>query len=537
MRVALVTTPPSVRSGIGDYARAWLSEFRRHAEVEVFVERAGEELCGLATKPASELARFGGERIVYQLGNELAHAFMTPLVARFGGTVVLHDWVLFDQAVAAYPELARGGLAGHLRAFREGGLDQASIYAQNRARKRRDERGEPRLSRTGTILDGWHAPENGGRWTGARAFVRLPGAIDAARLVVFGEHRRELDVEHEHARLAHVTFGAGREATLELAFAAEDPVLELRVRGIHTSDEQRRHGDTRTLGVFVRSLAVRERGRWRELDLAARAELALQPCTLDSDRFRLPLNRSIVARADSFLVHSYFVRRKILAERADAPPIAVVQHGAQPWWRDDDRREQRRALGLSPEFVDGFLVTSFGHVQAHKRVDKLLAALARARAERPALRLALVGSLQPEHFDAERLVRELGLAEHVHVTGYVDEDACRRWIHAGDLAVQLRGPSTGGTSGGVFQSLALGRGVIATDLDEQSELPSSCVLKVRPDEREVAELARLLVHLHDAPHERARLEAAARRFVEGEAAWPAVARRAFEFLRSLPPRR
>ncbi|MCK6447834.1 MAG: glycosyltransferase [Planctomycetes bacterium] len=535
MRVALVTTPPSVRSGIGDYTRAWLAEFRRHADVEVFVDRgAGEELCGLPTRPTSELARFDGERIVYQLGNELSHAFMTPLVARFGGTVVLHDWVLFDQAVAAFPELARGGLAGHLRAFREGGLDQAMVYAANRARKRRDERGEPELARSGTILDGWHAPENGGRWTNARAFVRVPGRVEAVRLRVFGESGRELVVEHQHTREACVAFGSGRDATLEFALDALDPVLSLRVRGIRASDEQRRHGDTRTLGVFVRSLVARSGGEWRELDLAARAELGSPPCTLDRDRFRLPFNRSIVAHADAFLVHSDFVRRKILAVRADSPPIAVVHHGARPHWRDDDRREMRRALGLAPDYVDGFLVTSFGHVQAHKRIDRLLAAFALLAEERPHARLALVGSLQPEHFDAERCVRELGLEGRVRLTGYVDEELGRKWIHAGDLAVQLRGPSTGGSSGGVFQSLALGRGVIATDLDEQAELPGSCVLKVKPGEREVPELARVLVRLCDAPAERARLEAAARRFVEHDCAWSTVARKAYEFVRNLP---
>jgi glycosyltransferase involved in cell wall biosynthesis len=573
MRVALVTTAPSQRSGIGDYTRAWLDEFRRHAEVEVFVERGvGESLCGLATKPVSELARFDGDRIVYQLGNELAHAFMTPLVGRFGGTVVLHDWVLFDQAVAAFPELARGGFAGHLRAFREGGLDQAMIYAASRAEKRRAERADPPLAKHGTILAGWHEPEHGGRWTAARAFVRLPGRVDAVRLVAFGEGGRTLEVFVDKARAASVSFGAGRDAPIEFYLVADSPVLELRVRGIRASDEQRRHGDTRTLGAFVRSLEVSASNAWRPIDLSARAELAASTPTLDRERFRLPFNRSIVAHADSFVVHSDFVRRRILAARSDAPPIVVVHHGARPHWRDDarradgqadetgraaersaselgaaepsvdirrdrDRRDTRRSLGMPRSFVDGCLVTSFGHVQAHKRVESLLRAFAVARRERPSLHLALVGALQPEHFDAERLVRELDLVASVHCTGWVDEELGRRWLHAGDFAVQLRGPSTGGSSGGVFQSLSLGRGVIATDLDEQSELPDACVLKVKPDADEVANLARLLVRLCDSPEERARLEAAARRFVEHDCAWSAVARRAFEFLRELPPRR
>ncbi|MCE9594116.1 MAG: glycosyltransferase [Planctomycetes bacterium] len=538
MRVALVTTAPSQRSGIGDYTRAWLAEFRRLAEVEVFVDGgAGEEICGLVTRHVSELASFEGERIVYQLGNELAHAFLTPLVKRFGGTVVLHDWVLFDQAVAAHPELARGGLAGHLRAFREGGVDQAMVYAANRAEKRRAARADPKLAASGTILAGWNEPEARGRWTEARAFVRLPGNVDAVRIAAFGEGGRELEVFVDRTHRARVAFERVRDATLEFELVGEAPIVELRARGLRPSDEQLRLGDTRTLGVFVRSIEFRERGAWRTLDLGARAKLAGRPVTLDRDRFRLPFNRSIVDAADSFVVHSDFMRRKIQATRSDAPPIAVVHHGASPRWHDGDRRAERRALGLAPAFVDGFLATSFGHVQEHKRVDKLLEALALARRERPDLHLALVGTLQPEHFDAEALVRRFGLESSVLCTGYVDEELGRRWIHAGDLAVQLRGPSTGGTSGGVFQSLAQGRGVIATDADEQSELPADCVLRVKPDADEVANLARLLIALRDDAAARARLETAARRFVTEEISWPTVARRAFDFLNGLPNRR
>jgi hypothetical protein len=46
MKVAFVTTPPSVRSGIGDYARHLLPYLREHCDVEVFV-REGARRAGL----------------------------------------------------------------------------------------------------------------------------------------------------------------------------------------------------------------------------------------------------------------------------------------------------------------------------------------------------------------------------------------------------------------------------------------------------------------------------------------------------------
>jgi hypothetical protein len=151
----------------------------------------------------------------------------------------------------------------------------------------------------------------------------------------------------------------------------------------------------------------------------------------------------------------------------------VVHHGAEARWLTEDRRAIRARLGLSPEWQTSVLLTSFGHVQEHKRIEPLLNAFAHARRERPDLRLSLIGAEHRDSFDARRPVRELGLEPYVLFTGRVREEEAWPWIHAGDFAVQLRGPSTGGTSGGVFQSLGLGRAVIASDLDEQRELPET----------------------------------------------------------------
>ncbi|HKX45128.1 MAG TPA: hypothetical protein VJP77_00290, partial [Planctomycetota bacterium] len=120
MKVALVTTPPSVRSGIGDYTRHLLPYLRERVALDAFVadELAGEALCGAPTRAVSELDPVRYDRVLYQLGNETNHAFMARVLPALGGTVVLHDWVLFDLALAAWPALARGGARGAAVALR-----------------------------------------------------------------------------------------------------------------------------------------------------------------------------------------------------------------------------------------------------------------------------------------------------------------------------------------------------------------------------------------------------------------------------------
>ena len=108
MKVALVTTPPLRRSGIGDYTRDLLPHLAGHVEVEVFVEDGLEngDVAGWPTRPLSELDPMKVDRILYQLGNERSHAFMLSAIRQFGGTVVLHVWVLLAR-------LGRGGSLEH----------------------------------------------------------------------------------------------------------------------------------------------------------------------------------------------------------------------------------------------------------------------------------------------------------------------------------------------------------------------------------------------------------------------------------------
>jgi hypothetical protein len=134
MRLALVTTPPSVPSGIGELARGLLERLKPRAEVRVFVEDrlAGEPICDLAGEPALALFPREHDRVLYLLGNEPAHAFMVPLLRAIGGAVWLHDWCLFDLAAAFRPALARGGLAGQRAALLEGGVAQLWAYRADR---------------------------------------------------------------------------------------------------------------------------------------------------------------------------------------------------------------------------------------------------------------------------------------------------------------------------------------------------------------------------------------------------------------------
>jgi glycosyltransferase involved in cell wall biosynthesis len=537
VKVALVTTAPSVRSGIGDYTRHLVPYLREHCEVALFVPNGDDDpkWKGERAQLVAQLDPRRFDQVMYQLGNEQAHAFMPRMIRAIGGTVVQHDWVLFDLALAAWPGLVRGGAKGHALALREGGLQQTQRYLRNWLDRRR-QRSLPETRRDpagmlGTLLFGWHAPEPHARWTSDVAGLRIPGEeVEWVRFETHLEPGRHLRVHETGSPTLDFASGSFEMRPMRRS----QPELVLETTGVRVTKTQRRYGDPRRLGCAVHRILWRDATGEHELDL--QQSCAVPPCmvTLSRDRFELPLNRSVVRFADSFIVHSEYVAQRIRDERNAHTPLGILQHGSEDRWRDDDRRAARRALGLSEDWVNSCVVVSFGGVQPHKRIDKVLQALAMARKQRTDIRLILAGSMSSGEFDPRGMARALGLADAVHFTGYLDEVAAWDWLHAGDFSINLRGPTTGGTSGGIYQAFSMGRSVIASDAAEQKELPEECVVRIPLGATEVETLARELVQLRDDTARRDRLEAGVREFVRTRCHWRVVARQYAEYLSNFP---
>ncbi len=545
MKIALVTTPPEVRSGIGDYTRHLLPYLREHARVDLFVEPGREVRAGGEHyRSLAELDPLQYDRLMWQLGNEQSHAFMPRAIRELGGVVVQHDWVLFDQSLAAYPALARGGLKGLALAFREGGAEQCARYLRNWMDRRRERRAPPppvdAEGLPGQLLAGWHGMEPAGRWIADVAWLRLP---------VEGARRVAVSLSSSPGRTVRLLQDGRELARFECRMDPRWTRLEAEVQGlgqallaiettpVSVTEEQRRHGDIRRLASFVEGVEYEDAEGWHDLDLSAPPTVPVRTVDLSRDRFDLPFNGSIVRHAEAFITHSEYVAERIRRVRGQDVPIGTLWHGAERRWHDQPRADVRRELGLDESWARAFLVVSFGGVQPHKRIDRLMQAVALARREEPSIRLVLAGPVAADAFDARQYARALDLEGAVHFTGFLPEEVAWRWLHAGDLSANLRGPTSGGTSGGIFQAFSLGRAVIASDAAEQVELPDSCVQKVPLGEGEVETIARSLVQLARAPERVAALEAATRAFVEEHCHWSLVAARYTALLGEFPRHR
>jgi glycosyltransferase involved in cell wall biosynthesis len=128
---------------------------------------------------------------------------------------------------------------------------------------------------------------------------------------------------------------------------------------------------------------------------------------------------------------------------------------------------------------------SFGHVNPYKRLEGVLRAFGRFRAEQPNVRYVLVGSVSP-NYDFYALVRRLGLEDAVTITGHVPQADFGRYVAGADLCLNLRAPTAGETSASLLRLLAAGRPTLVSAIDAFNELPDDVCAKVDADRSEAA---------------------------------------------------
>jgi glycosyltransferase involved in cell wall biosynthesis len=217
-----------------------------------------------------------------------------------------------------------------------------------------------------------------------------------------------------------------------------------------------------------------------------RSGLALAKRSLDTgipvDVWGYPLFERAVDSALGVIVHSETTRRRVFQSRPETRIAKVPHHlslDGLPGAATLTREAARTALGL-PQ--DAFLVASFGFITPVKRLDVALRAFARLRREAPDAHYLLVGDVSP-YYDLDAVLKP-DLRDGVVKVGHTELADFLRYMVAVDVAVNLRYPSAGETSGTVVRLLGLGRAVVVSDDGTFSEIPDGCCAKVPLDEAE-----------------------------------------------------
>jgi glycosyltransferase involved in cell wall biosynthesis len=125
------------------------------------------------------------------------------------------------------------------------------------------------------------------------------------------------------------------------------------------------------------------------------------------------------------------------------------------------------------------LVISSGYITPLKCPEAVIDAFATVAAADRNLALAFVGPCEPEYQrQLEQRASQLGIQDHVRVTGYVEEAEFNSWLAVARCAIQLRFPTNGESSAAVMDCLAAGVPTIVSDHGPLRELPDDAVIKV-----------------------------------------------------------
>jgi glycosyltransferase involved in cell wall biosynthesis len=224
--------------------------------------------------------------------------------------------------------------------------------------------------------------------------------------------------------------------------------------------------------------------------------------------FALPAHRTLLERQRGVVVHSAWAR-DVLREEGIATPAEVVPMPMPvPAAPDAAAGAGFRARHRIP--ADALVLGSLGFQTPIKRTDVVLRALAAPGLERVHL---VVGGAASPAIDLEAIAGELGVAERVRITGFLEADQYEAAIAACDLCVNLRYPTAGETSAALLRVAAHGRPVLVSDFGQFAELPGEIAIRVPLDDgaadgAEVAGLARVV---RQALADRDRLAAAGAR--------------------------
>ena len=256
------------------------------------------------------------------------------------------------------------------------------------------------------------------------------------------------------------------------------------------------------------------------------------------ERTALAIEDAALGCADIVVAVSGASRDELLARGVRGERILVNPNGVDPdtYHPGVDGGAVRARYGIGNDLVIGFIGT-FGKWHG---AEKLAQAFARLLSERPSLRdklrLLMIGDglTRPA---AEQALRDQGAVDRAIFTGLVPQDQGPAHLAACDILVSPHVPNPDGSRffgspTKLFEYMAMGRAVLASDLDQIGDvLKHGETAWMVPPGDDVA-LAHGLAVLVDDPDLRARLGAAARREAVATYSWTAHVRRILSALGS-----
>jgi glycosyltransferase involved in cell wall biosynthesis len=175
------------------------------------------------------------------------------------------------------------------------------------------------------------------------------------------------------------------------------------------------------------------------------------------------MGRSLVKRASLYVTHSESDRRLVASKyRIPGERIRVIPHGLYDQYEAPPRDEARKKLGLDGDYVDDFVVLSFGLIRPYKGIPNLIKAFGELPEDvARGSRLLIAGEIWEDREAVTRAMAECQYKDRITlVDDYIPDDAIPFYFNAAD-AVAL--PYLRASQSGVAHiAMAFGKPIIVS---------------------------------------------------------------------------
>ena len=241
--------------------------------------------------------------------------------------------------------------------------------------------------------------------------------------------------------------------------------------------------------------------------------------------------------ADLVVVVSRAMKEEVVARGIDAGKVLVNPNGVDPdrYHPEVDGTAVRRRYRLEGGLVVGFIGT-FGPWHGAEKLVEAAASLVREHGDIAAkVRFLLIGDGQ-RMGAVRQLIEEHGLQDRVVLTGRVPQEEGPAHLAACDILASPHVPNPDGTPffgspTKLFEYMAMGRAIVASDLDQIGEVLEHGRTGWLVEPGNADALARGIAHLCREADLRRRLAVAARREAEERHSWDSHTGRILEALK------
>lgn len=171
--------------------------------------------------------------------------------------------------------------------------------------------------------------------------------------------------------------------------------------------------------------------------------------------------------------------------------ITVIHHGINPLFSPGSPREKNSRIDTIPERY----ILTVGTIEPRKNMPLLIRAFRKAAAAHPDVNLVIAGRAAGDLDNVLKAVRETGLGDRIHITGYVAPDVLVD-LYRGTLVAVF--PSWDeGFGFPAVEALASGAPVLASGIPVHREILGDAALYFQPDS--VTSLEERLIHVLEHP--------------------------------------